>query len=107
MTVFDYRVMCVVFFFQVIDDIRIFYFLVQWVKYTDSRIRSIFYDHQYMLLLRMPDSTLGRGITQTFHYENTPMLYTAIFQGCRNDNFHMKQCDISRFLLKTKLVVFV
>ena len=29
-----------------------------------------------------------------FHYDNTPMQYTAIFHGCKNDNFHMKNCDI-------------
>ena len=27
------------------------------------------------------------------HYENTPMQYTAIFHGCKNDNFQMKYCD--------------
>ena len=25
---------------------------------------------------------------------NTPMQYTAIFQGCKNDSFQMKNCDI-------------
>ena len=24
------------------------------------------------------------------HYENTPMQYTAIFLGCKNDNFQLK-----------------
>ena len=28
------------------------------------------------------------------HYENTPMQYTAIFHGCKNVNFQMKNCDI-------------
>ena len=28
------------------------------------------------------------------HYYNTPMLYTAIFHGCKNGNFQMKNCDI-------------
>ena len=28
------------------------------------------------------------------HYDNTPMHYTAIFHGCKNDNFQMKNCDI-------------
>ena len=28
------------------------------------------------------------------HYENTPMQYMAIFNGCKIDNFHMKNCDI-------------
>ena len=28
------------------------------------------------------------------HYKNTPMQYTAIFQGLKNDNFQLKNCDI-------------
>ena len=28
------------------------------------------------------------------HYENTPMQYTAIFHGCKNDNFQMKNSDV-------------
>ena len=28
------------------------------------------------------------------HYENTPIQYTAIFLGRKNDNFQMKNCDI-------------
>ena len=28
------------------------------------------------------------------HYANTSMLYTTIFQGCKNDNFQMKNIDI-------------
>ena len=27
------------------------------------------------------------------HYANTPMQYTVIFHGCKN-NFQMKNCDI-------------
>ena len=34
------------------------------------------------------------------HYENTPMQYTAIFHGCKNDNFQMKKVD--NFLIFTK-----
>ena len=30
---------------------------------------------------------------QEFHYENTPMQYTAIFHGCKNDNFQLKKVD--------------
>ena len=29
-----------------------------------------------------------------YHYENTPMQYTAIFHGIKNDNFQMKMCDV-------------
>ena len=28
------------------------------------------------------------------HYENTPMQYTAIFHGCKTDNFQMRKCDV-------------
>ena len=31
------------------------------------------------------------------HYANTPMKYTAIFHGCKNDNFQMKNSDIFSF----------
>ena len=27
------------------------------------------------------------------HYENTPIQHTAIFHGCKNDNFQMKFFD--------------
>ena len=27
------------------------------------------------------------------HCDNTPMQYTALFQGCKNDNFQMNYCD--------------
>ena len=30
----------------------------------------------------------------SLHYENTPMQYTAIFHGCKNDNFQMKNINI-------------
>ena len=28
------------------------------------------------------------------HYENTPMQYAAIFKGCKNGYFQIKNCDI-------------
>ena len=39
-----------------------------------------------------------------FHYENTPMQYTAIFHGCENDNFQLNFLAIFIFLLKTYIV---
>ena len=30
----------------------------------------------------------------SIHYDNMPMQYTAIFHRCKNNNFHMKNCDI-------------
>ena len=39
------------------------------------------------------------------HYENTPMQYTAIFHGCKNDNFQLNFIfTIFIFLLKTYIV---
>ena len=38
------------------------------------------------------------------HYANMSVQYTAIFHGCKNDNFQMKLFDIFLFLLKTKIV---
>ena len=34
------------------------------------------------------------GYQTPMHYTNTPMQYTAIFHGCKNGNFKMKNCDI-------------
>ena len=36
-----------------------------------------------------------------YHNANSHMQYTAIFHSCKNDNFHMKKCDIFLILLKT------
>ena len=38
------------------------------------------------------------------HYENTSMQYTAIFHGCKNDNFQLNILTIFIFLLKTYIV---
>ena len=38
------------------------------------------------------------------HYENTPMQYTAIFHGCKNDNFQITFFNIFIILLKTYIV---
>ena len=36
-------------------------------------------------------------MTDIFHYGNTPMQYTAIFQGCKNDNFQLNFFDYFHF----------
>ena len=42
------------------------------------------------------------------HYENIPMLYTAIFHGCKKDNFQMKNSNIFLiFALKHRLWVLI
>ena len=35
------------------------------------------------------------------HYENTPMQHTAIFDGSKKYNFHLKLFDYFQILLKT------
>ena len=35
-----------------------------------------------------------RLLVFVFHYENTPMKYTAIFHGCKNVHFQMKIVNI-------------
>ena len=37
------------------------------------------------------------------YYANMPVQYTAIFHGCKNDNFQMKNSDI--FLIFAKNIV--
>ena len=34
------------------------------------------------------------NVAEIWHYENTPMQYTEIFFGCKNENFHWKNFDI-------------
>ena len=38
------------------------------------------------------------------HYENAPMQHTAIFHGCKNDNFQSNILTIFIFLVKTYIV---
>ena len=40
-------------------------------------------------------------VTKIIHYENMSVQYTAIFHGCKNDNFQMKILIFFLFLLKT------
>ena len=44
--------------------------------------------------LNRPMMYLLRITYDSLHYENTPMQYTAIFHGCKNDNCQMKIFDI-------------
>ena len=38
------------------------------------------------------------------HYANRPVQYTAIFHGCKNDNFQINIIILFSFLLKTSIV---
>ena len=42
-------------------------------------------------LVRTPKTCFP--MTQPKHYENTPMQYTAIFRGSKNDNFQLNSFD--------------
>ena len=45
------------------------------------------------IAVKTPTSvTCGEG-TSGFHYANMSVQYTAIFHGCKNDNFQMKKCN--------------
>ena len=39
------------------------------------------------------DKSTEYAMIKRFHYANMPMEYTAIFHGCKSDNFQMKNCD--------------
>ena len=45
------------------------------------------------------EATKTHTIAYTCHYENTPMQYTTIFHGCKNDNFQMTKVDNFIFAL--------
>ena len=44
------------------------------------------------------------GLPLVCHYANMSVQYTAIFHGCKNDNFQMIFLIFFLFLLKTKIV---
>ena len=41
----------------------------------------------------MPLFLLEVSAEKESHYDNTPMQYTAIFHGCKHDDFQMKNND--------------
>ena len=45
---------------------------------------------RFWLKLQKKKANLFRMIFPDSHYDNTPMLYTAIFHSCKNGNFQMK-----------------
>ena len=61
------------------------FFKVNFDLYVDARVCKK-YIHVYVALLY---SSLVPKIC-LMHYGNTPMQYTAIFHGCKNDNYQMK-----------------
>ena len=57
-----------------------------------------------MCSTKIGDSETAIPLLSWKHYGNTPMQYTAIFHGCKNDNFQLKFLIIVIILLKTKIV---
>ena len=49
--------------------------------------------YQIDLLMFIPNKGEMIDLKRVYHYENMPMQYTAIFHGCKNDNFQMKKVD--------------
>ena len=60
-------------------------------SFTDTDFAN---DENLKQKLEQAASYICAGMYSTFHYENMPMQYTAIFNGVKNDNFQMKNCDI-------------
>ena len=56
-------------------------FLMTWLICTIINVKIPFLDEFFATLA-------------FFHYENLPMLYSAIFHGCKKDNFQMKNYDV-------------
>ena len=61
-----------------------------------NRLTGAILNDNHMTLLRadrnLNQNTFLLVYCKKKHYENTPMRYTAIFQGCKKDNFQMKKC---------------
>ena len=47
---------------------------------------------------------MGNCLEKSQYYANMPMQYAAIFTGCKNDTFKMKNLIFFFFLLKTSIV---
>ena len=47
-----------------------------------------------MIIMKKKTLFFLSTVKVSWHYENTPMQYTAIFHGCKNDNFQMQNSDI-------------
>ena len=48
----------------------------------------------YYIKVGFEGVSLYTPTSTNLHYASTPMQYTAISHGCKNDNFQMKNCDI-------------
>ena len=77
---------------------------LSWLKFENSHVRSKpttaesseskkIYNLHILIKLKLATDRVKVGML-VLHYENTPMQYTAIFHGRKNDNFPMKNCDI-------------
>ena len=49
-----------------------------------------YFEAAHLSLLTTKPLKVTSQVRFKLHYDNTPMHYTAIFHGCKNDNFQMK-----------------
>ena len=66
-------------------------FVLYYAKISGERLQ----DHWSSgFIVALPEPSILLFCYFSIHYENTPMQYTAILHGLKNDNFQMKNCDI-------------
>ena len=88
-------------------NITIFHLKI--IFFTSVKYHSILYGRVFVMYkqnLACLTSALCEAKTHSSerkHYANTPMQYTAIFHGCKNYNFQMKNCDV--FLILNEAVL--
>ena len=48
----------------------------------------------FKLDIRLTFDPYNAHLSNRYHYDKTPIQYTVIFHGCKNDYFQMKNYDI-------------
>ena len=71
-----------IYFFQNLNDDNI----NQLIDYMDSLTASVSKETVQLLTVQC--------YLYCMDYANTPVQYTAIFHGCKNDYFQMKNCEV-------------
>ena len=74
--------------------------IVSVISTSTSTSTALFY---FKKLEIFKSDMISAGVQQ--HYENTPVQHTAIFHGCKNDNFHVKY--FSHFCSTHRLCVLI
>ena len=63
------------------------------MQHTAEISRLFFFHLRGRLVPKPGQETFLGGEKRPLHYENTPMQHTAIFHGCKNDNFQLNVFD--------------